>query len=809
MTRSWLTLLVLTILVPADPAGALAAEITLASGGNPQAVIVVPEGTMADDVKFPRGVQAALERMAETRRQLLRDSARDLAGYLRKMSAAEFEIVETFPAGDRRIPILLGQPAERVFGPAGISKGGAFGFRVAAHPQKGIGLYGESEHGTSYAIYELLHRLGCRWYMPTALGECIPERKTLTVPIMDEKLAPSVERRGMSQGGVDWNRRNRYTFAGGLAALPSGGVHRVSYAGNVVVVAAGHNMLWRLVPKELSGRAFKWTDPALAEGMADTIIAEIDGSDLAKVLAAGYPVHYRLNMPDGQFPTEDPEERKHDPEPRVWEPAAGRWSITDRLVLLANRIQERVAKKYPGVHIGLLGYVNHSMPPARVKPVANLTWTIAPIDFNRFHPMDWPDHPNEFWLRDMVQGWGKLGVPLGAYWYGINLAELSAPCPFIAKWGTDLRILRENNLVNWTPETMNGWDTMLPAYVLASRMTFDASETPEEILAELWERFYGPAAAPMARYWTGIDQAYLDAHEYAGSPFCYLKVFTPEVMAAARKDLAAARAAAGPADGLPARRVKLIDESFTLFEKFMAMRNDWAAGKITKLDTDYEAWRTGVVDMIDRYRDPADPTCVGGRLRNPSWSDRMTRPGYADGSRIEKEFIRLGSPLLEWKWQHNPGPEADSLEWTKPEHDDTEWKTTHVVRDTWSSLGHHHSLTDEASGKSGRMAYRATASVPSLPAGKRAFLWIGSTDGRAKLFVNGRHVKYVVPEKTKQHEVGTVLDAFDGYCQPARFEITDAVKDGDNQITILAERHDLNELGTGGIMGPVVLFHEQ
>jgi len=129
-----------------------AAELTLAADGKPRAVIVVPEGTMADDVTFPRGAQAALERMAETRRQLLRESARDLALYLGKMSAAEFEVVERLAAGDRRIPILLGRPAEQVFGPVGISKGTAFGFRVAAHPQKGIGLYGESEHGTNFSL---------------------------------------------------------------------------------------------------------------------------------------------------------------------------------------------------------------------------------------------------------------------------------------------------------------------------------------------------------------------------------------------------------------------------------------------------------------------------------------------------------------------------------------------------------------------------------------------------------------------------------------------------------------------------------
>ena len=48
--------------------------------------------------------------------------------------------------------------------------------------------------------------------------------------------------------------------------------------------------------------------------------------------------------------------------------------------------------------------------------------------------------------------------------------------------------------------------------------------------------------------------------------------------------------------------------------------------------------------------------------------------------------------------------------------------------------------------------------------------------------------------------------AFSGYCRPAQFDVTDAVKAGDNQFTILADRYSLNELGTGGIVAPVLLY---
>ena len=101
------------------------------------------------------------------------------------------------------------------------------------------------------------------------------------------------------------------------------------------------------------------------------------------------------------------------------------------------------------------------------------------------------------------------------------------------------------------------------------------------------------------------------------------------------------------------------------------------------------------------------------------------------------------------------------------------------------------------------MAYRTSQKLPAVPAGKKAFLWIGSTDGSAKLFVNGTHVPYVAPDS------GDTKDAFDGYCQPARFDVTAALETGDNQFTILCDRHHLNELGTGGLIGPVLLYREK
>jgi hypothetical protein len=773
-------------------------QVGIARDGQAQAVIVVPTGwtnvTALPKELVPRYTQDPLK----LRGEVFRDSIKDLALYLGKMSGSTIEIVEGLPAGEKRTPIYIGAAAQKVFGPVGITKAGLFGFRVVADRGRGIGLYGESEYGTSYAIYELLHRLGCRWFMPTELGEVVPATPTLTVPEMDLSLAPATEFRGMWQGGSDWLRRNRMGGDGGVISVNVGQGALESY---ITAEQRKAHPEWCLhVNGQPSAHLLRWTHPGVANAIADAIIQQID-TTYAPVFEYGLGLDFGLNPGDYVIPADDPFEAKADPDPRVWEPAAGRWSVTDRYILLVNRVAERVGQKYPTVRFGGLAYVNISMPPAKYLVHPNFGVTIAPIDFNRHHPMDWPDHPNEFWLRDMVEGWGKKVQHLGAYWYGMNLAEVNAPNPFITKWGTDIGILLENNLSSWEPETMGAWDSMLPGYYLAARMTFYPEEKPEEILRDLWTKFYGAAAEPMGRYWHRMDRAWVDANEYAGAHWGYLKMFTPEVMAGARADIdeALARCRTIP----EYRRVKLIDDMFALFELYMKMRRDWAAAKFAGLATDYNTYRVGLEFREKRLG------LAGTRYGWDGYPDAFIGGAYRDATRMDKEFARVGAPMLEWKWRHNPILDFDALPWTAPDYDDAAWPTTHVVRDTWSSLGHHKTMTEASANRSGRMTYRTSQKLPAVPQGKKVFLWIGSTDGSAKLFVNGRHVKYIVPEKTRRNEKGDQLEAFSGYCAPAQFDVTDALIAGENQITILCDRYNLNELGTGGLMGPVVIYRDK
>lgn len=69
----------------------------------------------------------------------------------------------------------------------------------------------------------------------------------------------------------------------------------------------------------------------------------------------------------------------------------------------------------------------------------------------------------------------------------------------------------------------------------------------------------------------------------------------------------------------------------------------------------------------------------------------------------------------------------------------------------------------------------------------KVLLWIASTDGKVKIFVNGQHIAYANDKGEKSEDAA-------GYCQPFSFDVTAALQPGaENQITIEATRVALNE----------------
>ncbi len=751
-------------------------EVTLIDKGvSKVAIHVAPETMALDNATVPPKKQ--LQEM-EKQRQRLRESVKDLAHYLEKMSGAKVEILTKPSAQDPRLPILIGESATVKWGAPEKTAPFKQGFRVVAS-REGIGLAGESDLATSYAIYELLDRLGCRWFMPSELGEVIPVRKTVVIPECDDSLIPGTVFRNIWYADDAYKRRNRL---GGL--LLQAGHALEMYFGKEERDA--HPDWKATLNGNPDDHRLQWSSQGVADCIADKIIVQ-QKNDPAR--------SWSLSPDDGMNFSESAEDRKLDA--GDWDEVFGQISITDRLMVLCNRIIRKVDAQDPDILYGVLAYSQYVRPPVRERVPHNLVPQLAPITYARAHPMTDDNVPGNQSLQYSVEGWGRAAKMVSYYFYGWFLAETTAPNPMIAKWSADLPFIYENNCQFWQPETICNFETSMHALYLGNRMAWNPDAKPAEIIEELNRLFYGKAAPQMTAYWNYIDDVWVKTPEYSGCGFAYRRRFTPAVMKKARQLLDQGKAACETV--AEKERVAMADESLKLFELFMKLREDLAAGRFATLENDAKKWVDDSKTMGARYEKQyafgkmpwsGDET-IGIRYFTPFY--QVT---YKDATRIARDFEVLTTPPIgPFRFQVDKEKKGEALDWFKPGFDDKSWKTCDPSMDSLSALGHHDYF--------GPMWYRVSAQLPSIPAGKKVYLWIGGTDGTAKVFVNGNPVPYV-------DDKGKEMERIEGYCQPFSWNITDAIKPGaENQITILSVRTGFNELGTGGLIAPVVVYREK
>lgn len=753
-------------------------DVVLVKDGKALVAIYVSAAVMATNAA--PDPQTWLAKEQEDQRRRLRESVNDLALYLEKMAGVKVAVVTHAPdESDKRLPILIGELAAARFGPPAKKAPYKQGFRLVVAPQ-GIGLSGESDLATSYAIYELLERLGCRWYMPGEWGEVIPSVKTIGLPPSDESLAPATIYRGIWYADDAFKRRTRQ---GGLLLAAVHALETSNFISKEQLQA--HPEWCGLINGQRTPKRFCWANPAAAAAVADAIIARLDKD---------YTPTISLSPDDGMSFCECAKCRALDA--GDWDASMGVVSITDRYIHFCNQIAERVTKKHPDVLFGFLAYVQYTRPPAREKPHPNLIPMIAPITYCRAHTVLQTDScPSRPMIRPIVEGWGKVVKNVSYYNYMYNLAEVTVPYPMIRQMRDELPLLYANHVAFWQPETLPNFDSVLPGMVLAMRMAWDTKAQPAAVLDEFFGRFYGAAAGPMRRYWRLFDDAWTEVPVHAGCGFGYPRRFTPALMKAARATMNAARAACKT--DIERRRVKLHDEALKQFELFMTLRWDLFEGRLAALGAESSRYLDRQLALGNEYEAQFSfgktywtPLTVGGY-----YFKCFFQAAYADGARIARDYTVSLPPLRRWRYQADKEKKGELRGWQRPDFDDRSWKTTDPCVDTWFDLGLETWF--------GPVFYRAALHIPAVPAGKKIYLWISGTDGNAKVFINGRHVPYVNPN-------GEKTDAFAGYCQPASLEITPMITpNAENQITIVGTHTFLNELGTGGLIGPVYLYQEK
>jgi hypothetical protein len=731
--------------------------LLVALAGSARAADLVRDGKPAAVIVLPPAPDAA-EKLA----------AHELASHLETMSGAKLSTVTVDPPTldaflekarkDGTVPIVLGRAAlprlEKFLKTKG-DRPGTFALVATKDHVLIAGL----EYGTAFGVSELLEQQGVRWFMPGPLGTVIPESKTVTVKEQETVQAPSFATRWFQMPDRDWQVRLRcggpqFPSAHGLPGVPK-------FQSNPELYSLGNG---KRVPRQHC-----LSNPKLL----DAVVAAVK-SQRAK--GRGPTIGMGPNDGGGFCQCEHCRQLDGDD----FDPFSNELAVTDRYVWFFNQVLDRVSAEFPDTKIAFYIYHSYMRPPVKHRPNPRIVGALAPIALDRVHGFSNPISPEKSYAKWLLQEWTKLLPEIYDRGYWSNLADPGFPFIIVHRLRDEIPVSHALGLKGWRDETFPNYAAQLPSNYVAAKLMWDHTADVDALLADFAAKFFGPAAGPMGMYIRRMDAALRDSPYITGSAWDMPHHYPPAI----RKEMRAlldegVKRSAGKGAYEP--RVRVIVGTFDMLEAFIAMlelraKGDFVAAK-TELDKlDAAANRLMATKPV--------PMVSAGRFSTyVNYMKRFFRPATEQGYvRATNGNRPLAVAADEWGFLIDPPKVGEAIGLWKPEVTGGNWQKIRTSTSSWSNQGLRY--------YKGLAWHRQTVAIPTNYRGERVFLWCGGVDEKAKVWLNGKLIG-ISPGA-----------AF----YPFEMDATAAVKPGKNVIVIAVRNEVVNELGTGGIVAPVMLY---
>jgi hypothetical protein len=703
-------------------------------------------------------------------------AVQELTDYVAKMSGARLAVATTDLArvegvvreirGRKQTPVLIGAlaQADKELG----DKAGVRGAFVLKADADTVQIAGPVE-GVYYGVLELLEQAGCRWFIPGDLGEVAPAQKMIEVKAQTTVQAPSFPSRWFQMPNREWQARLRCggdVFAGahGMRA-PAATLNKET--GLIEPPEAAE--YYGLYKGKRVPRQHCVSNPKLIDFMANAI-KEIRKKGGGPVIGAG--------PNDGAGFCECENCRALDA--GDFDPFSNETSTTDRYIWFYNQVLAKVLPEYPDTKLAFYIYHTYMRPPKREKPHPHIQGALAPIALDRVHGFSNPVAPEKSYAKWLFQEWGKIMPELFDRGYWSNLACPGFTFIIIDRLRDEIPACHELGVKGWRVETFPNYGPQFPSMYVAGKLMWDHTLDVDALLKDVYEKFFGPAAKPMGGYITLMDKALRDGDYCTGSAWDIPNFYPVALRKEARALLdAGAKQAAGK--GIYEARVKMIIETFDMTEAFCEMMEarvkvDFKAAKAALDRCDALAERLMEMKPVPMVSSGRHSTYVGYMRR---FFRLPTEQGYA---RVTGSNTLVAAAADVWDFQIDPLRVGEDIGLWKPANTGGNWQTIKTSSSSWSNQGLRY--------YKGLAWYRQTVDVPESAKGKRIFLWCGGVDESAKIWVNGQVIG-ISPSST---------------FYPFEIDATAAVKPGKNVIVFCLSNVVVNEVGTGGIVAPVILY---
>ncbi|MHB0935589.1 MAG: DUF4838 domain-containing protein [Armatimonadota bacterium] len=704
-------------------------------------------------------------------------AAKDLADYVAKMSGATLEVKNLDAAG---LDAFLGEAKKQgqravVLGSLALPRlQGALGDKAAVRGAFALQADNSTVYaagnveGTYYAVIELLEQLGCRWFMPGDLGEVVPALKTIDVRAQTTVQAPSFPSRHFQMPDRDWQARVRCggnVFLGGHG-IPEPAV-KVSKDGEFE--PKEYAEFFALVKGKRVKRQHCVSNPAFVK----FVIAEVK-----KMRKAGRGPVLGMGPNDGAGFCKCENCRALDT--GDFDAFSGEPSVTDRYIWFYNQVLKGVEDEYPDTKLAFYIYHTYMRPPLREKPDPRITGALAPIALDRVHGFSNPIAPEKSYEKWLFQEWGKIMPELYDRGYWSNLACPGFTFIIIDRLRDEIPACYDFGVKGWRVETFPNYGPQFPSMYIAGKLMWNHQADVDALLADCSEKFFGPAKAPMGQYITLMDAALRDGDYCTGSSWDIPNFYPPALRKQARA-LLDEGLKLSQGSGIYEQRVKMIVQTFDMTEAFCEMmearvRVDFTAAKASLEKCDIIANELMTMKPVPMVSAGRHSTYVNYMNR---FFRRCTEQGYA---RVTGGNVLVAAAGDEWQFQIDPQQIGEDIGLWRPENRGGNWQKINTSSSSWSNQGLRY--------YKGLAWYRTTVEVPKDAAGKRLFLWCGGVDETAKVWLNGQVIG-ISPGAT---------------FYPFEMDATGAVKAGKNQIVMCVSNQVVNEVGTGGIVAPVILY---
>jgi len=772
----------------------LAGQFHLAKDGQPQARIFLPR-------VFGKATLLA---------------ANELADHVEKMTGA-------------RLPIDLGKPGHRVPGAYVIletkidptketSADGTEDVFTIVERRNALTVRGNSDEATLYGVYQYLHELGVRWFMPGELGENVPELKDIKIGGRNKTYRPSFRTREIDYSGYNnwhfnrdaqerqhrewdlWLLRNKCHF---VRSIHWGHLHR--YEMNWSREHSFHNLHFIVRKLDLSktperfslvtrnGETKRRKDRVqICFTHPENVRTAIEGAfDYFEKRPGHLTFPLSLNDHGGVCECETCTEANggvfppHDPNRVVWK--------------FMNAVAKGVTAKLPNKRIAFYAcYGGMTQPPEDIKAAKGIVTVTCHVCSNSTDITD----PNCAFNRryyDNIRRIQATGAEMSCYDYTM-FAGTPQPLSILKS----MKTYHDLGYVWYHTESMGRDEQRKIVAWVQAQLAWDVTQDPAELLQTFCEEYYGSAGDDVLGVLKLIDESCRRMPKIIiGSLGVTQSIMTDEVIGQGRGRLAAAMA---KVSGREKQRLVRFRDTFEMLSLVaLAARSFYSA-----LDERTPAAKTNALDAVQRLQkywnehglsETCSPTIPDGVLRLQKDLEKLTEKispspskelADADREAIVKELFSFADvpekiddlfTLPErWKFRIDIRREGEAQKWMRPGFDDSGW---HELS-TWNFYER------QGFGRfDGGFWYRMRFKCSGFPAGKRIFLRIGALDDEGKIYLNGKlaHQRY--------H-----LDP-DDWQSSFEIEVTDLIlRNAENVIAVYGN----DEYGVGGLWKPCGLY---